>query len=104
MTRLLPPTGADPRDIIVAVNQALKGKINSCGTVTLTAGAATTTVTNQFVGVDSVVLLFPQKANAAAVVASTYVDPADYVSGTSFLIRHPNNANVDKTFGFLIVG
>jgi hypothetical protein len=105
-SRLLAEDGSgSDRDKNIAVNQALKGKINSVGTVTLTANAASTTVTNPLVG-DSgcVILLFPQTANAAAALATTYIATAGYTRSTSFVITHANNAQVDKTFSYVILG
>jgi hypothetical protein len=74
------------------------------GTVTLTANAATTTVNNTTVTTDSLVFLFPTSANAAADVGSAgsvYISAK--VAATSFTITHPNNANTDKTFNYLII-
>lgn len=107
MTRLLAEDGSgSDRDKAQAVNQALKGKINSVGTVTLTASAATTTVDNAFVSSSSVILLMPQTANASAEVGAgtIYIQPADTIDGTSFKITHANNAQSDKTFGYAILG
>lgn len=105
-TRLLPPHGGLPRDVSLAVNQAIKGKINSVGTVTLTHDAASTTVDNAFVGSDSAVFLFPQTANAGAELAAggLYIDPANYVSKESFAITHANNSQTDRTFSYVILG
>ena len=41
MTLLLPPTGDTPRNTAQAVNQALKGKLNSVGVATLAAATST---------------------------------------------------------------
>lgn len=106
MTLLLPPNGSTPRDISRAVNAALTGKVNCFGSVTLVHGAASTTVTNQFVGTNSIILLMPQTAHAAAELqnGTIYIKPGDYVVGTSFKITHANDANTDKTFGYVILG
>lgn len=103
MTLLLPPTGASEREVSTAINQALKGYLNSTGTVTLNAGATTTTVANAFVNSNSVILFAPQTANASA-IALPYVKPADITGKTGFIITHTNNANADKTFAYAILG
>lgn len=103
-TPLLPRHGYEVRDIANAANAALNGKINSFGTVTLTANAASTTVTDPRVGVNSAVFLMPQTANAAAALASTYIAPANHVNKTRFAITHANNAQTDKTFFWLLIG
>lgn len=103
MTQLLPPGGGSPRDTATAVNQALKGKINSVDRVTLTANAATTTVNNAFVSKSSVIVLVPETANASA-IAAPYVLRANITEGESFIITHANNANTDKIFSLAILG
>lgn len=106
MTKLLPPEGGNAREIALAANAALKGKINSFGSVTLTASAASTTVTNPFVGDSSVILLMPQTAHAAAELqnGTIYIKPSDYVVGASFKITHANSAQVDRVYGYVILG
>ena len=106
MTLLLPPQGGTPRDAANAINQALKGKINCVGTVTLAASAAGTVVNNALVGSGSVVLLFPQTAHAAAEIGNgtIYAAPADYVNGTSFKLTHANNVQTDRVFGYCVLG
>lgn len=107
MTLLLPAAGGKtPREVATAVNQALKGKLNSFGTVTLTDSVASTVVTNELVGPDSVILLMPQTAHAAAELGNgtAYIVPTDIVDGTSFKITHANNAQTDRTFGYVIIG
>src|ERR1044071_5496703 len=107
VSRLLPPDGTENnRDVATAVNQALKGKINSTGTVTLTHDAASTTVNNAFVSSSSVILLMPQTANASAEqgAGTIYIKPSDTVNKTSFKITHANNSQSDRTFGFVLLG
>lgn len=73
------------------------------GSVTLTANAASTTVTIiRAVGMASGVFLSPQTANAAAAVATTYIAPAT-MTADSFVITHANNAQADKTFWYQVV-
>ena len=73
------------------------------GTTTLNAGAATTTVSDTGVTAASRIGLFPITANAAADLGSaTSVWVSAKVAGTSFTITHPNNANADKTFEYVI--
>jgi len=105
-TRLLPPGGGSPRETALAVNLALQGKVTSFGTVTLATSATSTTVTNQLVGDNSVILLFPQTANAAAEIGNgtIYAKPADYAVGASFKLTHANNSQADRTFGYVILG
>jgi hypothetical protein len=84
--------------------QALPTSNGPVGTCTLTAGAASTAVSNTSVTANSIIFLFPTSANAAADVGSaTGVYISSKSGGTSFTIAHPNNANADKTFNYLIL-
>lgn len=86
-----------------AINRLVAGEMAVVGDVTLTANAASTTVTDQRAGMDRAVLLCPTTANAAAALATTYIDPANVGTGT-FVVTHANNAQTDRTFRYIIVG
>lgn len=102
-TRALPPEGGQPRDVAYAVNNILKGKINSVFPVTLASSAATTTVNNALVTKNSAFLFSPQTAHAAA-IAAPYVLQSDITEGVSFKITHANDGNADKTFILCLLG
>ena len=89
----------------VRQNQAIRdlfaGRSNAVGTVTLRASQTTTTVTAINCGAGSRVFLFPTTANAAAIVAATYVSS---VGQGTFTITHTSNANTDKTFHWVCLG
>lgn len=106
MTRVLPNNGGTPEEVATAVNGALKGKLNSVDTVTLAAGAASTTVSDPRIGSATAIFLIPQTVNAAAEIGNgtLYIKPSDYVLKTSFKITHANNAQVDRTYGLVILG
>lgn len=91
----------DPRKIGFVANQLGQGRSNATGLVTLTANAASTTVTAINCGDGSQVFLSPKTANAAAALATTYVST---ISNGSFVLTHANNAQVDKTFGWVALG
>ena len=60
MYRRLPPFGGDQRAVAEIVNNIMDGKTNNTGSITLaTGGAATTTITDARIGVNSVILLMP---------------------------------------------
>lgn len=60
MFRVLPYTGGTPREISEVVNNAMNGKTNNHGTITLnTSWATTTTLYDERIGFDSVILLAP---------------------------------------------
>lgn len=86
-----------------AIKQLGEGRSNAVGTVTLRASQTTTTVAAPNCGAGNIVLLFPATANAAAIVAATYVDAATVTPG-QFIITHTSNVNADKTFFWVALG
>lgn len=99
----LPADGATPRQIAFAVNLLTDGKFNSTGSVTLTASAASTAVTDYRAGPDSVILFTPTTANAAAEQGGGTM----YLSARAkqgFTITHANNSQTDRTFLYIVIG
>ena len=92
------------RLISTSLNRVIDGKLNSTGSVTLTTSAASTTVTDFRTGNESVILLMPLTANAAAEVANGTIYIATQTASTSFVITHANNAQADRSFRYVIVG
>ena len=99
MFRNLPYQGAEPRQVAEVVNNTMNGKTNNTGSVTLTASTTTTTITDERLGFDSVILLSPLTANAAS--------QAPYISSKlkgSAVITHTSVASTDLNFDYIIVG
>jgi len=88
------------RQLVQSTNFAIDGKTNNTGEVTLTANAASTAVTNNLCNVNSVILLQPKTANAAAALATTYCTAGD----GSFTVTHANNSQTDKEFKYVVIG
>jgi len=66
MYRKLPWTGGDPRSVAEIVNNLVEGKSNNTDTITLAAGGATsTTIYDERIGYNSVILLMATTASAA---------------------------------------
>ena len=80
------------------VNQ---GHLSNTGSVTLTANATTTTVTDSRVSLNSVPVLQAATANGASAMPTTYIST---VTNGSFTITHANTAAVDKTFKYALLG
>lgn len=79
MFRLLPVYGADPRTTSEIVNGIMNGKTNNTGLVTLNTGnATTTTIVNERISRDSLIILVPVSDAAEA-------DTAPYGSFSSDL-------------------
>ena len=101
-----PVVGTFEKDLTkyaAAIKELGQGRTNAAGTVTLRASQATTTVPAPNCGEGNAVFLFPATANAAAVVASTYVLASNVTSG-QFIVTHPSNVNTDKTFYWIALG
>lgn len=98
----IPQTGYTERQLSQAVRELIEGRSNAVGTVTLTAGTTTTTISKQTINANAGVFLQPTTANAAAALATTYVNVT--VGGGSFTITHANNAQTDRTFLYLVNG
>ncbi len=96
---------ADPaewlRQIALAVNLLIDGRSNAIGELTLTPSQSSTAVTDLRVGTDSRILLMPTTANAAAALATSYID---IVGKQAFTIKHANNAQTDRIFKYSIQG
>lgn len=97
----LSPVEQDSQKQNAAIRQLMEGRSNAVGTVTLTANAGSTAVTATTCGPNSAVFPFPSTANAAAIVATTYVSA---VAAGTFTVTHTNNANADKTFYWVCLG
>ena len=96
----LNPGEKDLRKIVDVVRQLTEGKNNATGTFTLTANATTTTVQAPSCSPTSVIVLSAQTQDAANDMATTSI-----VAGTAqFVVTHANNARVDRTFGYVVLG
>lgn len=59
----IPPQGGSPRDVAVAVNQAIDGKLGCVGTAAA-ANATTLVVADPLVSADSAILIMPTTTTA----------------------------------------
>jgi hypothetical protein len=76
-------------------------KLDVTGLVTLTANSATTVVLDNKFESQMVPVFTAMTANAAAAVGGLYVSSRG--AGT-FTMTHANNAQTDKTFGYVRFG
>lgn len=89
------------------VKQIALGKINTTSTFTLTAAAATTTVTlpQGVIGLNTYPFFTAKTANAAAEIgAGTMYVGTVSVTNHNFIITHANNAQTDRTFYYVLLG
>ena len=102
MYRKLNPAGATPRETSEVVNNLVEGKSNNTGTVTLAvASATTTTLYDERIGYDSVIVFMPTTTNAASAMTNLYVSAKTQGSAT---LTHSANTAADKTYGYIVVG
>ena len=96
---------AHRRQIASTATRAIGGKTNNVGEITLDANAASSTLTDPRLTYFSALLFDPMTANAAADLygGGMYITDANRNNG-SFVITHPNTADTDKTFRYVIVG
>lgn len=90
------------RKLFDAIKAWRVGKFDCTKSVTLTIGAASTTVSDYRFSPQSFVWGMPTTANASAEIGAgtIYFTPTD----GSCLIMHANNANADRTFTLVILG
>lgn len=83
------------------VNQLLRGKINARTTVTLTASATSTTLTDDRIGPNSHIALTPLSSSATAIDIAPWISVQGPSSAT---ISHGSSTATDLNFSVLIVG
>ncbi len=91
------------KQLVRAYENLLAGKIQSTGSVTLTANQATTTLSDRRIGVNSKIFFTATTANAAAEQGGTVFR----VSATTKLaatITHVNSGQADRTFDYVVLG
>jgi hypothetical protein len=100
-----PPNNPEGRRLYEVMQQMRRGKLEAVGEVTLTANAASTTLTDTRISPQSVIIWHPRTANAATELAAgtMYITDANMGSGTA-TITHANNAQSDKTFRYAVIG
>ena len=83
------------------IQQLMEGRSNATGTVTLSTGATSTSVTARTAGRDTAIFLFPQTLTATS--ASAYVPSTD-VTARNFIVHHSSSTSTDRTFYFVALG
>lgn len=105
----VPVTGVSWREwltrVATTLNEVLRGRLNATGTLTLTANAASSTLTDDRISINSAIILVPATANAAAELGNgtLFISETNRVNG-SIILTHANNAQADRTYRFVIIG
>lgn len=97
----MPDQAQHLRLISNVVNNTMDGKINATGSVTLTASATSTTLTDARIGANSIILFMPTTANGNTAKANLYVSARADGSAT---LNHASSTNTDQTFGYVVLG
>ena len=100
MYRKLPYQGAEPRSISEVVNNLVEGKSNNTGDFTTTQSSTTSTIYDERIGYNSVILFTPMNDRGASEMASLYVQTLNKGSA----IIHHGSHNFDCIFKYIIVG
>lgn len=101
MYRKLPWRGGNPREVAEIVNNLVEGKSNNTDTITLNTSGTETTVFNERVGANSVILFAPRSANAAGETDHIFIKSK---TKGSFVIGHRNHGHSDVNLDYIVVG
>lgn len=99
---VISPTEGRVRVLAQAIKHLIEGRSNANGELTLTANAASTTITKTTINGQAGVFMFPKTANAAAELAAGTCYAV--VSAGQIVITHANNAQTDRTFYYVVLG
>lgn len=100
MYRKLAWTGGDPRQVAEIVNNLVEGKSNNTGDFTTTQSSTTSTIYDERIGYNSVILFTPMNDKGASEMASIYVQTLNQGSA---IIAHGSH-NFDCIFKYIVVG
>lgn len=98
----MPDADQHRRQIARLSNAMLAGHNNATLSVTLTASAASTTIKDVRISLQTAPLMVPMTAHAAVEIASggLYVTP----TAGQVVITHANNTQTDRTFQMALIG
>lgn len=93
------------RRVLEALNALRSGKTENVGEITLTANAASTTITDIRISPQSVIAWHPRTANAASEIAAgtMFITDANMSNGSA-IVTHANNAQADRSFRYAVIG
>lgn len=100
MYRKLNWQGSDPRTISEVVNNLVEGKSNNTGDFTTTQSTTTSTIYDERIGYNSVILFTPMNDKAASEMANLYVQTLNKGSA----VIHHGSHNFDCIFKYIVVG
>ena len=97
----MPDQGQHLRLVSTTLNNVMDGKLNSTGTITLTASSTSTTLTDARIGGDSVIVFMPITANGKTAENNLFVSARQSGQAT---LTHASSSNNDQNFAYIVVG
>jgi len=97
----IPDTGQHLRLVSTSLNNTINGKLNSTGTITLSASATSTTLTDARIGGNSVILFMPTTANGRTALNGLHVSARANGSAT---LTHASSSNTDQNLSYCVIG
>ena len=89
------------RLVSTTLNNVMDGKLNSTGTITLTASATSTTLTDARIGGDSVIVFMPITANGKTAEDDLFVSARANGSAT---LTNASTGNEAQNFANIVIG
>lgn len=99
--RRLQPEFATTREIAEVTNNMLNGKLNCTGNITLNTSGTETTLYNERIGYDSVIILIPRSADSAGETDHVYIKSKAI---GSCVIGHRQHGHADCNWDYVIIG
>ena len=100
MYRKLSPVGGDPRQVAEIVNNLVEGKSNNTGEFSTTTSTTTTTLSNERIGLNSVILFMPLDHDSSMELKDVYFDT--FAQGSCTV--HHGSHGVSRNYRYIIVG
>ena len=91
------------RKVALAINAILAGRSNATGTLTLTANAGTTTLTDARIQPMTCINWMPTTAHASAEIGAGTIYAGTVTAGSA-IITHANNAQTNRIFTYSLLG
>ena len=100
MYRKLPWTGGDPRSVAEIVNNLVEGKSNNTGDFSTTTSTTSTTLYNERIGYNSVILFMAKDHDSSQELKDIYF--TNFAQG-SCTVNHSNHATA-RNYRYIVVG
>jgi len=100
MYRKLAWTGGNPREVAEVVNNLVEGKSNNTGDFSTATSTTSTTLNNERIGFNSVILFMPLDHNSSQELKDIYF--SNFAQGSCTV--HHGSHGVSRNYRYIIVG